>query len=152
MYAQKNDDLDPVGASNNLRGLAAKIEIIDRTLSQNLSAVKQEKQSRNEAIKKAEIYAGAHPVSRGKIPTDSAEYSVADVLGKSISEVETYDMLHALSGKQKIATGRTQSPREFTLPRLLRSTYQFFSILSMLLAKAHCFERLTMEFIVDTLR
>jgi len=36
----------------------------------------------------------------------------------NISGLESYDVTHAVSGRQKIAARRTQSPREFTLSRL----------------------------------
>lgn len=38
----------------------------------------------------------------------------------NISGLESYDVTHAVSGRQKIAAMRTQSPREFTLSRLLK--------------------------------
>lgn len=38
----------------------------------------------------------------------------------NISGLESYDVTHAVSGRQKIAARRTQSPRVFTLSRLLK--------------------------------
>lgn len=67
--------------------------------------------------------------------TDSAGREFAAIItveqktGK-IAAVEAYDMLHAVSGRQKKVARRTRSPRAYTLSRLPKSVYPICSELS----------------------
>ena len=77
----------------------------------------------NAMYNKAKGVSGTYAMAAYAADGDSREFiaivTVEQREGK-ILEMSTYDVAHAVSGRQKTAARRTRSPRGFTLSRLLR--------------------------------